>query len=95
MADKKDRYEITEFFMTQAVRDRRFYGSIKRGFDSDGIPVVYGKITVNNGFVCAMAACQDVLGERLDEIVKMVLGMGMHLDAGATSEVAGTNYYLN
>ena len=66
MADKKDRLEITEMFMAQADRDRRFYGTISRGFDADGTPVVRGKIMVLDGFVCAMASTREELGEKLD-----------------------------
>ena len=50
-----------------------FFGTIKRGFDSDGVPVIYGKIKVLDGFIYALAATQDVLGKRLDALVLMVL----------------------
>jgi hypothetical protein len=95
MADKKERLELTELFMAQADRDRRFYGTISRGFDADGVPVVRGKITVNNGFVCASAATQIELGKRLDELVKIVLDEGLHSGVGATSEIADTTCFLN
>ncbi len=95
MADKKDHLEITELFMAQASVDRRFYGTIQRGFDADGVPVVYGKITVLDGFVCSMAACLDVLGTRLDELVKMVLDEGLHDDACQTITIAGSPIFLN
>jgi hypothetical protein len=39
--------------------------------------LVFGKITVNNGFVCASAATQEELGKKLDELVKMVLDYGL------------------
>jgi hypothetical protein len=39
MADKKDGFELTKLSMAQADRDRRFYGMIQRGPDSDGHPV--------------------------------------------------------
>ncbi len=78
MADKKDRLEITELFMAQADKDRRFFGTIQRGFDADGVPAVYGKIMVLDGFVCAMASSQEELGERLDELVLMVLDYDIH-----------------
>ncbi len=62
MADKKNRFEIANRFMAQIDRDRRLYGTINRGQDSDGIPVVRGKIKVLDGFILVQAGNQDVLG---------------------------------
>ena len=62
--------------MAQAEIDRLFSGTINRGFDSNGTPVVRGKIMVLDGFVCAMAACQNELGARLDELLKKVRIIG-------------------
>ena len=96
MADKKeDKFKITELFMAQADINRRFFGTIKRGCDADGTPVVRGRIEVQDGFVLAQAGCQDDLGTRLDELVKMVLDLGLHSDPGATSEIADTACFLN
>jgi len=69
----KDPIQITELFMAQADKHRRFYGTITRGQDSTGQPVVYGKIKVNEGYVCAQAADDVELGRKLDEMVRMVL----------------------
>jgi len=57
-------------------------------------PVVRGRIEVEDGFVLAQDSCQDDLGTRLDELVKMVLDMGLHLDAGATQIILGTAVFL-
>ena len=95
MADNKDRFEITELFMTQSSKDRRFYSTIQRGSDSDGHPVVFGKIKVLNGFVCAIASNQDVLGSWLDELVLMSLEYGLHEDRGVTSTVGDQMCFLN
>ena len=81
--------------MAQACRDRRFFGTIKREIDSDGVPVVRGKIKVLDGFVCAQADAQEELGKRLDEMVLMILDYGLHSEAGVTSEVADTTCFLN
>jgi hypothetical protein len=43
MADNKDGFEITKLFMAQADFDKRFYGTINRGFHVNGIPVVRAK----------------------------------------------------
>lgn len=91
----ESKFELSELFMAAADRDRRFLGTIKRGFDFSGHPIVWGRIEVNSGFICAQAANQDVLGERLDEILKMVLDKGLHESGGVTSEIANTTYFLN
>ena len=70
-------------------------GTINREKDENGVPVVRSKRKVLEGFIYAQVACQDVLGSRLDTLVKMVLDMGLHSDAGATSEIADTACFLN
>jgi len=59
------------------------------------LPVVFGKKMVFDGFVCSQAACQDVLGSRLDELVKMVLDEGLHDDCGVNAMVGKQLYFLN
>ncbi len=95
MDNNKGKLEISELFMAQADINRRFYGTIKRGCDADGIPVVRGRIEVQDGFVLAQAGCQDDLGTRLDELVLMVLDMDLHRGDGATSLIAGIAYFFN
>ena len=79
--DNFSKIEIIELFMAKCGKngwDRCFHGTIKRGFDESGSPVVRGKIKVNNGFIYAMAKDQWELGERLDEIVLMILDYSLH-----------------
>ena len=95
MDNNKGKFEVIEMFMAQACRDRLFFATIKREIDSDGVPVVRGKIKVLDGYVCAQDSCQDDLGTRLDEFVKMVLDMGLHSDPGATQIISGTACFLN
>jgi hypothetical protein len=95
MDSNKDRFEITEMFMAQADINRRFYGTIRRDIDGDGNPVVYGKIKVLNGSICAQAEDQWKLGDMLDTLVLMILDYGLHSDTGKTSVNAGETYFLN
>lgn len=95
MDNNKGKLEITELFMAQADINRRFFGTIKRGCDADGTPVVRGRIEVQDGFLLAQAGCQDDLGTRLDELLKMVLDLGLHSDGGATQIISGTACFLN
>jgi hypothetical protein len=96
MADNKCKLDIVELFMAQADVNRRFFGTIKRGYDAaDGTPVVRGRIEVQDGFVLAQDGSTDGLGNRMDQLVIMVLDMGLHSDAGATYIISGTTCFLN
>jgi len=75
--------------------DRCFHGTIRRETDADGNPVVFGKIKVLDGYIIAKAKDQWILGEKLDEMVLMILDYGLHSDAGVTSTVAGFECLLN
>ena len=66
-----------------------------RGCDADGTPVIPDRIKADNGFIYAQVACQDELGSRLDELVKMVLDDGLHEDSGVAYIISGTSYFLN
>lgn len=81
--------------MAQTYIDTRFSGTIQRGFDVNGIPVIPDRIKFNNGFVCAQSGSQDELGEKLDEIVLMILEYGLHTDYGNSHTVAGMTFNQN
>jgi len=70
-------------------------GTINREKDENDVPAVRGSIKVLEGFSFAQAACRDELGERLDELVLMVLDESLHEDAGVTSIIADMNCFLN
>lgn len=57
--------------------DRCFHGTIKREID-DGNPVVFGKININDGHIIATAKDQWELGDRLDELVLLILDHDLH-----------------
>jgi hypothetical protein len=83
MKKKTDnRFEITELFMAEADKYRRFFGVIKRNVDEAGQSFVHGKILVLDGYIMARAGDQDALGKKLDELCKMVLDMGLHKNSG-------------
>lgn len=94
---KNSNIEITELFMAKAGNDwsRCFHGKIRRETDATGNPVVYGKIKVNDGYIYAQAKYQRELGDKLDEMVLMILDFGLHSDTGITSRIACTPYFLN
>jgi hypothetical protein len=74
--EKSPKIEITELFMAKCGKkgwDRCFHGTIRRETDAEGNPVVYGKIKVGDGYIIASARDQWELGEKLDEMVLLVL----------------------
>ena len=97
MSDKKDKFEITELFMAKAGNDwsRCFHGTIRRENDDDGNPVVYAKIKVGEGYIIARAKDQWELGEKLDEMVLMVLDYGLQSDSVATINILGSEIFLS
>lgn len=58
--------------------DRCFHGTIRRGHDVNGNPIVYGKIKVNDVFIYATASDQWELGEKMDDMVLLILDYDMH-----------------
>ena len=95
--NKDERFQITELFMAKCSKndwDRYYYGTIQRDIDADD-PVVCGKIKVLNGFICAQAVDQWGLGDKLDELVLLVLDYSLHDDEGISTMMAGTYYFLN
>ncbi len=58
-AKENDKLKITELFFAQAGRERRFYGTIQRDSDDNGIPYVYGEIRINQGYIYSRADNQD------------------------------------
>lgn len=95
MDNNKGKFEILELFMAQAGKDRRFYGTINRGFTKDGTRVLRGKIMMQDGFILAQAGTQEELGDRLDELVLMVLDEGLHSNDGATFTTCKFIFFSN
>lgn len=103
MKKKKEiKIQLTELFMAKAGKkdfSRCFHGTIVRGTDDEGNPVVHSKICVknkiHNGYIYAMAKDQWELGEKLDDLVLMILDYGLHSHAGRSESYLGTDLFLN
>jgi hypothetical protein len=93
---EKERFEICEMFMAKADKDRCFFGIINRFEDHDGNPAVFSKIVMpDDGYICAQAKDQKVLGANLDEICIMILDKNLHDNAGAKTKIFETDFFLN
>lgn len=83
METNDSKFDITEIFMAKADWNRCFYGIIKRS-NNENNSTVFGKIVVkkdiHDGFVIASACNQQHLGDKLDELVILVLDKELHLN---------------
>lgn len=91
---------ITEMFMAKAGIgnkgfDRCFHGTIRRERDAEGNPIVYGKIKVNDGYIYAKAENQWILGDKLDQLVLLVLDNKIHDNKGVFISRYGFDYHSN
>lgn len=91
--------KITELFMAKAGWDRCYYGTIDRTCDISGNSMVFGKIYVKNdthcGFISSNAKDQHELGDKLDELVLMILDYGLHNNPCNSIKRYGFEYSLN
>lgn len=88
---------ITELFLVKSGNDftRTFIGEIQREADVDGSPLLIGKVTVEEGYICGMASCQEYLMKNMDSICKLKLDGGLHSHTGLITKIFGTDFYLN
>lgn len=93
---EKDRFEICEMFCAKADRDRVFFGIIKRFEDHLGNHQVFSKILMpDDGYICSQANDQKELGKNLDEMCVLILDKGIHSDAGVTTKIFETEFFMN
>lgn len=99
MAKKKlpSGIEITELMLVKAGDDftRTFMGEIYRETTIDGIPIVHGKVIVNEGKIWAAGETQEELGKYLDDICIMKLDMGIHANTGVIKKIFTHDIFLN
>ena len=92
---KKQRLEFTEIFTAKACPSRVFWGIITRREDEDGNPVVFSRILMDDGLLCANAENQIILSKNLNELAKMVCFGQLHNDHGIRKEIFGSDLFLN
>ncbi len=65
-----------------------------RAFGGSGLTDVTN-VTMNGGYIYAQAEDQWLLGERLDQLVLMILDFGLNSVAGKTISICNTEFFLN
>jgi hypothetical protein len=93
--EKQLKVEITEMFCAQIDGNRMYTGCIKRLRDEQGNQFVFSRIVMPNGLLCARETEQIALGENLDSMAKDIIDGNLHGDAGVSTEIFGTNFFLN
>jgi hypothetical protein len=92
---KKQKIEITEMFVAKACPARVFWGIITRRLDENGNPVVFSRILMDDGLLCASAENQQILSKNLNLLAKLVCFTPLHEDHGVVEEIFGTEFFLN
>lgn len=92
--------EITELFMAKCGKgnkgfDMCFHGTIRRERDIEDNPIIYGKIKVNDGHIYATGKDQWELGNKLDELVILIIKYGLHHNIGQNTTIAEIPFYLS
>jgi hypothetical protein len=96
MKDKsEDRFQITEMFCAQIDNNRMYTGCIKRLRDTEGNQFVFSRIVMPHGLLCARETEQIALGRNLDLMAKDIVDGNLHGDAGVSTEIFGSKYFLN
>ena len=93
--EKQLKVEITEMFCAQIDGNRMYTGCIKRLRDNIGNQFVFSRIVMPNGLLCARETEQNTLGKNLDIMAKDIVDGNLHGDAGVSTEIFGTNFFLN
>ncbi len=81
--------------MAIADRDRRFYGTISRGFDSDGHPVIPDRINVNNGYLKEIGDMAEIPNDKplvshlARKTFACTIGLANGMNIGVLSKILG------
>ena len=86
---------ITELFLIKADWQRTFIGSIRRGADSEGNPVLSGVVIVQEGMIWSMSSDEEELRNNLDDICLMKLDFLLHEDLGVTTKIFNMDFFWN
>ena len=86
---------IAELFLVKADWHRTFMGTIIRETTADGKEFVRGSVIIEEGKAWSIGNSQQELEENLDDICTMKLDMGLHSNAGVTTQIFGENFFLN
>ena len=75
--NNKDRFSITELILVKADWDRTYMGTIVRD-KVNGLPILRGKVKVEEGKIIAIGNSDEKLYEALDTICILKLDYGLH-----------------
>ena len=87
---KQTKIQVSELFLVKCGKswDRTFMASIKRDTDSNGRPVICGKMDVGGFRIWSLAVNEEELGNNLDALCYWVLKCGHQ----SIPEIISTKY---
>ena len=93
--EKKQKKEVTEMFVAKACQSMVYWGIITRTQDESGNPILFSRIMMDDGLLCAQSHDQKILAKNLNCIARMVVFENLHSDRGRTEEIFGSDFFLN
>jgi hypothetical protein len=81
--------------VAKPCRNLVFYGIITRSQDDFGNPILFSRIMMDDGLLCAQSHDQKILAKNLNCMARMVVFEGLHGDLGKTQEIFVSNFFLN
>ncbi len=93
--EKKPKVEISEIFVAKACVSMVYWGIITRTQDENGNPILFSRIMMDDGLLCAQSHDQKILAKNLNCMARMVVFGGLHDNRGKTEEIFGSDFFLN
>jgi hypothetical protein len=87
--------QIQELFLVKADWERTFMGMIRRETDESDNEIIYGKVTVQEGYILCAASTEEDLGSKLDTICKLKLDCGLHDSLPPRIKILNAIFFLN
>ena len=92
---RKEKFDLAEIFLVAADIHRTFVATRFRKEDDNGEEFVIGIVKIHEGEVISRAKTEEALEKQLDVICKWKLDYGLHTQAGKSSEIISTNFFIN
>lgn len=93
--EKKQKVEVSEIFVAKACKHKIFWGIITRTQDDLGNPILFSRIMMDDGLLCAQESDQKTLANNLNSMARMIVFEGLHSKRGLTKEIFGSDFFLN
>ena len=93
--NNRERFQLTEMFAAKVDNDRFFYGIIKDITDYNGNELLFSRIKINNGYICANDVDRKRLSDKVDEIAILVVDKKIHEIESKSIDIFESPFVLN